>query len=63
MVRVTFWIKVAKAAAALGFSKAMIIIGHEQREESGIKRLATRLQLLLKGTLVNFPYAGESINL
>ncbi len=63
MVSVTFWIKVAKAAAALGLSKTMIVIGHEQSEESGIKRLATRLQPLLKGILVNFPYAGESINL
>ncbi len=46
-------------AAALGFNKAMIIVGHERSEESGMKELANRLQHLLGGIPVRFADAGE----
>jgi putative NIF3 family GTP cyclohydrolase 1 type 2 len=46
-------------AAALGFNKAMIIVGHERSEESGMKDLANRLQPLLGGIPVRFADAGE----
>lgn len=46
-------------AAALGFNKAMIVVGHERSEESGMKELANRLRPLLKGTPVHFADAGE----
>jgi len=49
----------ARDAAALGFNKAMIIIGHERSEESGMKDLANRLQPLLGGIPVRFADAGE----
>lgn len=46
-------------AAAMGFNKAMIIVGHERSEEPGMKWLAQYLQPLLKGTPVHFINAGE----
>lgn len=46
-------------AAALGFNKAMIVIGHERSEEPGMKELANRLQPLLGGIPVRFADAGE----
>ena len=46
-------------AAALGFNKAMIIVGHERSEEPGMKDLANRLQPLLKEIPVSFLDAGE----
>jgi len=46
-------------AAALGFNKAMIIVGHERSEEPGMKELANRLQPLLKEITVRFADAGE----
>ncbi|MGD0780081.1 MAG: Nif3-like dinuclear metal center hexameric protein [Dehalococcoidales bacterium] len=46
-------------AAALGFKKAMIVIGHERSEEPGMKELANRLQPLLKEIPVHFLDAGE----
>jgi putative NIF3 family GTP cyclohydrolase 1 type 2 len=46
-------------AAALGFDKAMIIVGHERSEEPGMKGLAEILQPLLKGTPVRFIDSGE----
>jgi len=46
-------------AAALGFSRAMIIVGHERSEEPGMKALAERLQPLLRGIPVHFSDAGE----
>jgi hypothetical protein len=46
-------------AAALGFNKAMIIVGHERSEESGMKALANRLSPLLPGIPVRFSDAGE----
>jgi putative NIF3 family GTP cyclohydrolase 1 type 2 len=46
-------------AAALGFNKAMIIIGHERSEGPGMKDLAGRLQPLLEGIPVRFIDAGE----
>jgi putative NIF3 family GTP cyclohydrolase 1 type 2 len=46
-------------AAALGFNKAMIIIGHERSEEPGMKELASRLTPLLQGIPVHFLDAGE----
>jgi putative NIF3 family GTP cyclohydrolase 1 type 2 len=46
-------------AAALGFNKAMVIVGHERSEEPGMKDLADRLQPLLGATPVRFADAGE----
>jgi putative NIF3 family GTP cyclohydrolase 1 type 2 len=46
-------------AAALGFNKAMIVVGHERSEEPGMKDLASRLQPLLKEIPVHFSDAGE----
>jgi putative NIF3 family GTP cyclohydrolase 1 type 2 len=46
-------------AAALGFKKAMIVIGHERSEEPGMKEMATWLQPLLGEIPVYFSDAGE----
>jgi putative NIF3 family GTP cyclohydrolase 1 type 2 len=46
-------------AAALGFNKALIIVGHERSEEPGMKELANRLQPLIKEIPVHFADAGE----
>lgn len=46
-------------AAALGFNKALIIVGHERSEEPGMKELAIRLLTLLEGIPVRFADAGE----
>ena len=46
-------------AAALGFNKVMIIVGHERSEEPGMKELANRLQPFLKEIPVHFIDAGE----
>jgi putative NIF3 family GTP cyclohydrolase 1 type 2 len=46
-------------AAAMDFSKAMIIVGHERSEEPGMKALADRLQPLLGKIPVHFSDAGE----
>ena len=46
-------------AAALGFNKALIIVGHERSEEPGMKELPKRLQPLLKEIPVHFVDAGE----
>ena len=46
-------------AAALGFNKAMIIIGHERSEKSGMKEMAHWLQPLLGEIPVNYIDAGE----
>jgi putative NIF3 family GTP cyclohydrolase 1 type 2 len=46
-------------AAALGCNKAMIIVGHERSEESGMKELANRLKPLLEAIPVHFADSGE----
>ena len=46
-------------AAAMGFSKAMIVVGHERSEEPGMKELANLLQPLVKDIPVRFLDAGE----
>lgn len=46
-------------AAALGLSKAMVIVGHERSEEPGMKDLANRLRPLLGEIPVHFSDAGE----
>ncbi len=46
-------------AAALGFNKAIIVVGHERSEKSGMKELANRLQPLLGDIPVHFSDAGE----
>ncbi len=46
-------------AAALGFNKTMIIVGHERSEESGMKYLALRLQPLLGQIPVRHLDSGE----
>jgi putative NIF3 family GTP cyclohydrolase 1 type 2 len=46
-------------AAAMGFNKALIIIGHERSEESGMKNLVKHLQPLLKNVSVRFVDSGE----
>jgi putative NIF3 family GTP cyclohydrolase 1 type 2 len=58
---ITEWTLSAYAhdAAALGFNKALIIIGHERSEEPGMKWLAKKLQPLLRGIPVHFLDAGE----
>ncbi len=58
---ITEWTLTAyvRDAAALGFNKAIIIIGHERSEEPGMKDLADRLQSLLKDIPVDFSDSGE----
>jgi putative NIF3 family GTP cyclohydrolase 1 type 2 len=58
---ITEWTLTAyvRDAAALGFNKALIIVGHERSEEPGMKELANRLQPLLKEIPVTFIDAGE----
>jgi putative NIF3 family GTP cyclohydrolase 1 type 2 len=58
---ITEWTLTAyvRDAAALGFNKAMIVVGHERSEEPGMKELANRLQPLLKEIPVHFSDAGE----
>ncbi len=58
---ITEWTLTAyvRDAAALGFNKAMIVVGHERSEEPGMKELANRLQPLLKEIPVHFADAGE----
>jgi len=46
-------------AAAMGFNKAMIVVGHERSEGPGMKDLADRLQPLLGEIPVYFSDAGE----
>jgi putative NIF3 family GTP cyclohydrolase 1 type 2 len=46
-------------ASALGFNKAMIIVGHERSEEPGMKELPATLQPLVKEITVRFVDAGE----
>jgi putative NIF3 family GTP cyclohydrolase 1 type 2 len=46
-------------AAAMGFKKAMIVVGHERSEEPGMKDLAGRLRPLFKGVPVRHIDAGE----
>jgi hypothetical protein len=46
-------------AEALGFNKAMIIIGHERSEEPGMKEMAIWLQPLLGEIPVHFLDAEE----
>jgi putative NIF3 family GTP cyclohydrolase 1 type 2 len=46
-------------AAALGFNKAMIVVGHERSEEPGMKELANRLKPLLKEIPIHFADSGE----
>jgi putative NIF3 family GTP cyclohydrolase 1 type 2 len=46
-------------AAALGFNKAMIVVGHERSEEPGMKEMANWLQPLLGEIPVHFADAGE----
>jgi putative NIF3 family GTP cyclohydrolase 1 type 2 len=46
-------------AAALGYNKAMIIVGHERSEEPGMKELANRIQPLLGEIPAHFSDAGE----
>jgi putative NIF3 family GTP cyclohydrolase 1 type 2 len=46
-------------AAAMGVSKAMIIVGHERSEEPGMKELAKLLKPLLPGILVCFINSEE----
>jgi putative NIF3 family GTP cyclohydrolase 1 type 2 len=58
---ITEWTLTAyvRDAAALGFNKALIIVGHERSEEPGMKELPKLLQPLLKGIPVTFIDAGE----
>lgn len=58
---ITEWTLTAyvRDAAALGFNKALIIVGHERSEEPGMKELPKLLQPLLKGIPVHFIDAGE----
>jgi putative NIF3 family GTP cyclohydrolase 1 type 2 len=46
-------------AAAMGFDKALIIVGHERSEEPGMKALAERLQPLVGKIPVRFIDAEE----
>jgi putative NIF3 family GTP cyclohydrolase 1 type 2 len=46
-------------AAALGFNKVMLIVGHERSEEPGMDKLTDLLQPLLKGIPVHFIDSGE----
>jgi len=58
---ITEWTLTAyvRDAAALGFNKAMIVVGHERSEEPGMKALVNRLQPLLKNIPVYSSDAGE----
>jgi putative NIF3 family GTP cyclohydrolase 1 type 2 len=58
---ITEWTLTAyvRDAAALGFNKALIIVGHERSEEPGMKVLSKLLRPLLKGIPVRFIDAGE----
>ncbi len=58
---ITEWTLTAyvRDAAALGFNKAMIIVGHERSEEPGMKQMADWLRPLLGGIPVHFSDAGE----
>ena len=58
---ITEWTLTAyvRDAVALGFNKALVIVGHERSEEPGMKELADRLLPLLKGIPVHFIGAGE----
>jgi len=58
---ITEWTLTAyvRDAAALGFNKALIIVGHERSEEPGMKELCNRLRPVLKGIPVHFIDAGE----
>jgi putative NIF3 family GTP cyclohydrolase 1 type 2 len=46
-------------ASAMGFNKAMIVVGHERSEEPGMKELANRLKPLLKEVPVQFSDSEE----
>jgi putative NIF3 family GTP cyclohydrolase 1 type 2 len=46
-------------AAAMGFNKALIIVGHERSEGPGMKHLPELLRPLLKGIPVRYIDAGE----
>jgi putative NIF3 family GTP cyclohydrolase 1 type 2 len=46
-------------AAAMGFTKAMIVVGHERSEEPGMKDLATRIKPLVGEIPVQFFDSGE----
>lgn len=46
-------------AAALGFDKTMLVVGHERSEEPGMKVLAETIRPLLQGTPVTFIDSGE----
>jgi putative NIF3 family GTP cyclohydrolase 1 type 2 len=46
-------------AAALGFNRAMIVVGHERSEEPGMQKLPNILQPLLGKIPVHFVDAGE----
>lgn len=58
---ITEWTLTAyvRDAAALGFNKALIILGHERSEGPGMKVLPKLLEPLLKGIPVHFIDAGE----
>ena len=58
---ITEWTLAAyvRDAAALGFNKAMIVVGHERSEEPGMKEMTKRLKPLLKNIPVHFADAGE----
>jgi putative NIF3 family GTP cyclohydrolase 1 type 2 len=58
---ITEWTLTAyvRDAAALGFNKALIIVGHERSEGPGMKHLPELLQPILKGIPVRFIDAGE----
>jgi len=58
---ITEWTLAAyvRDAAALGFNKAMIIVGHERSEEPGMKEMANWLQPLLGEIPVHSLDAGE----
>jgi putative NIF3 family GTP cyclohydrolase 1 type 2 len=58
---ITEWTLTAyvRDAAALGFNKALVIVGHERSEEPGMKELPKLLQPRLKGVPVHFIDAGE----
>jgi putative NIF3 family GTP cyclohydrolase 1 type 2 len=46
-------------AAAMGFNKAMIVIGHERSEEPGMKDLVTRIKPVVGEIPVQFFNSGE----
>jgi putative NIF3 family GTP cyclohydrolase 1 type 2 len=49
-------------AAALGFKKALLVIGHERSEEPGMKELANRIQPLLGNIPIYFSDSGEPLS-